>query len=136
MTTIDPFDLEHLVSEDIQDIHDEILSVSEGLPGTRKGMTPDSLVGRIQSTLMYSSISDIAGIAALYAEVISKGHVFLDGNKRTAMTCMLTFLDINGYRLDSLGGNISLADKMVDVAESRINRDTMTAWLKPRLIKT
>lgn len=31
---------------------------------------------------------------------IAKKHIFLDGNKRTAIIAGLTFLELNGYELD------------------------------------
>jgi death-on-curing protein len=35
----------------------------------------------------------------LLAHGIAEGQHFLDGNKRTALVAMLTFLEINGFRL-------------------------------------
>lgn len=47
MSSFDPFDLIHLEAGEILNIHDQILETSAGLPGTRPGMHPDSIVGRI-----------------------------------------------------------------------------------------
>ena len=41
---------------------------------------------------------DIAYQAALLAHGIAEGQHFLEGNKRTALVCLTTFLGINGYR--------------------------------------
>jgi death on curing protein len=35
------------------------------------------------------------------AHGIAEGQPFLDGNKRLALVAMLTFLEINGYRIDA-----------------------------------
>jgi death on curing protein len=35
------------------------------------------------------------------AHGIAEGQPFLDGNKRLALVAMLTFLEINGYRVDA-----------------------------------
>jgi hypothetical protein len=39
--------------------------------------------------------------AAVLAHGIAEGQPFLDGNKRLALVAMLTFLEINGYRVDA-----------------------------------
>ena len=36
--------------------------------------------------------------AAVYAHHIIRGHVFLDGNKRTGLSCALRFLEVNGLK--------------------------------------
>ncbi|VAW89188.1 hypothetical protein MNBD_GAMMA17-260 [hydrothermal vent metagenome] len=43
---------------------------------------------------------------------------FNDGNKRTALVSMLSFLDLNGYRLKA--GNIKIADKIVEIYPWRL----------------
>lgn len=83
-----------------------------------KGHSVESLVGRIHSNLIYQEFTSATEIAALYAEVIAKGHVFNDANKRTALISMLTFLDLNGYML--IADQNEMADRMVDLAEVRL----------------
>ena len=39
-------------------------------------------------------------MAAVYVESIAIRHPFVDGNKRVAATCALTFLYLNGYALN------------------------------------
>ena len=78
---------------------------------------------------MFYSIEEVA---ALYAEVIAKGHVFNDGNKRTALVSMLTFLDLNGYSL--VADQEAIADKMVDISEGKLGYIQLALWLKPKII--
>ena len=40
-------------------------------------------------------------MAAAYFFHISQNQPFTDGNKRTGLACMFTFLKINGYQLDT-----------------------------------
>jgi death-on-curing protein len=124
-------DFIHLSADEIQDTHDSILEDYPGLQGTRPDLSVEALVGRIHTNLAYQPIDTLEDIAALYAEVIARGHVFLDGNKRTALVSMLNFLDINGYTLEA--GQIVLADKMVDVTEGRLGYKQFALWLKPKL---
>lgn len=43
--------------------------------------------------------ADLALQAAVLAHGIAEGQSFVDGNKRLALVAMLTFLDVNGYRV-------------------------------------
>jgi death-on-curing protein len=42
----------------------------------------------------------LADKAALLAWIIIEGHVFHDGNKRTGMATLISFIRLNGYQLD------------------------------------
>jgi death on curing protein len=44
---------------------------------------------------------DLATQAAALAHGVAEGQFFIDGNKRTALVAMLTFLFINGFELDA-----------------------------------
>ena len=42
--------------------------------------------------MYYNQVDDLYEIAAWYGIAISKEHAFVDGNKRTGLAVMLTFL--------------------------------------------
>ena len=65
------------------------------------------------------------GIAGLYAEAISRGHVFNDANKRTALTCAVAYLEAQGFRVHR---DPILEDATVMLAEGTWHRDDF-AWL-------
>tara|TARA_R110002050_G_scaffold90987_3_gene191290 strand:+ start:302 stop:772 length:471 start_codon:yes stop_codon:yes gene_type:complete len=46
----------------------------------------------------YKQCVDIPTLAAVLFYSISRNHVFMNGNKRTAMAAAVVFLRINGYR--------------------------------------
>lgn len=76
-------------------IHDEVLKEFEGgLPGLAGGGLGaiEAALTRINNHAFYAGLDDVLGIAALYAEAIARGHVFNDGNKRTALLCALAYL--------------------------------------------
>lgn len=124
----DPNGLVHLDAKEVQEIHDDIVSMIGGLPGNRLGMSIDALLHRIHFAMAYSSnLTSIFDVAAFYAEAISRGHAFLDGNKRTATVCMLDFLDINGVTVE-LNTSV-LADKIVSLAEGNMDFKAMSRWL-------
>jgi death-on-curing protein len=45
--------------------------------------------------------ADLALLAAVLAHAIAEGQHFIDGNKRTALIAMLTFLEINGWHIEA-----------------------------------
>ena len=97
-------------------VHDEILK--QTLVG-RAGVYLDrleSVLGRISQQIYYNQIDNIFEIAAWYGIALAKGHAFVDGNKRTGLATMLTFLEIQGVTVKDDTG---LDDLMVDIVESK-----------------
>jgi death on curing protein len=60
----------------------------------------DGALGRPLSYAHYQD-ADLALQAAVLAHGISESQTFIDGNKRLALVSMLTFLEINGYRVEA-----------------------------------
>ena len=55
--------------------------------------------------------ADIALQAAVLAHGIAESQAFIDANKRLALVAMLTFLELNGYRVEA--SDPDLADWML-----------------------
>ncbi len=53
------------------------------------------------ATYAHYEDADLALQAAVLAHGIAEGQLFIDGNKRTALVAMLTFLEINGWRVEA-----------------------------------
>ena len=103
-------------------VHDEILKET-GVG--REGCHKDELVGvlsRIDQQMYYNNVEDLFEIAAWYGIAIAKGHAFVDGNKRTGLATMLTFLEIQGV---SIKDDTGLDDLMVDIVESQDEHETL-----------
>jgi len=77
-----------LFGSTLQEANDHLLK-PEGLA---------SALARPQNYAVYQT-GDAALLAAVLAHGIAGGQIFLDGNKRTALVAMETFLRWNGYRL-------------------------------------
>jgi death-on-curing protein len=75
-------------------IHHDQIATFGGLHGVRDPGLLESAIGQARQT--YSYTKDIYESAAQYGFSLAKNHPFLDGNKRTAADCMLTFLVLNG----------------------------------------
>lgn len=118
----------HLDAKEVQYIHDDIIATIGGLAGNRIDMSIEAVLHRIHFALVYSAnLTSVFDVAAFYAEAISRGHVFLDGNKRTATVCMLDFLDMNDAQVE-LNTKV-LTDEIVDLAEGRNDFKAMSRWL-------
>lgn len=97
-------------------VHDEILKET-GVG--REGCNVEKLegvLGRIDQQMYYNNVEDLFEIAAWYGIAIAKGHAFVDGNKRTGLATMLTFLEIQGV---SIKDDTGLDDLMVDIVKSQ-----------------
>lgn len=99
-------------------IHDTILESEPGLKGLADFGKLESALARINNWMLYENTDNIFDIAALYAVAIAKAHAFPDGNKRTAMVTMLTYLDLQGVGIPPYHG---LDDTMVDVASGKLD---------------
>ena len=53
------------------------------------------------ATYAHYEEADPALQATVLAHGIAEGQLFIDGNKRTALVAMLTFLEINGFRVEA-----------------------------------
>ncbi|HLG73413.1 MAG TPA: type II toxin-antitoxin system death-on-curing family toxin [Chloroflexota bacterium] len=61
---------------------------------------PDGLASGLARPQWYAlKGEDIAVQAAVLTHAVAEGQHFLDGNKRLAVVCLDTFLEINGYDL-------------------------------------
>ena len=60
----------------------------------------EGALGRPRSYAHYED-ADVALQAAVLAHGIAESQTFIDGNKRLALVAMLTFLDVNGFRVEA-----------------------------------
>jgi len=59
---------------------------------------------------------------------IARNHPFVDGNKRTALMAMYTFLRLNGVQLGA--GEEDAYLTMMQVAEGALTEPELAAWIK------
>jgi death-on-curing protein len=105
----------HLVLEDVVELYATIIA---GTPGqaadqlrNRSGL--ESALARPATHTHYEN-ADLAMQAAVLAHGIAEGQFFVDGNKRLALVAMLTFLELNGYRVQA--SDPELAGWILDLA--------------------
>jgi death-on-curing protein len=92
----------YLALEDILELHGLIIGATAAEAGdqlrNRDGL--ESALAR-PGTYAHYQDADLALQAAVLAHGIAEGQQFIDGNKRTALVAMLTFLEINGWRVEA-----------------------------------
>jgi death-on-curing protein len=76
----------------------------------------------------FGLIDDVFDLAATYAVVLAVGHVFNDGNKRTAFTVMDICLVQNG--MEPRYDVIEAADLIVRAARSQLDEKELALWLR------
>jgi len=96
-------------------IHDSIIAGEGGLTGfgQRGEGGLESALQRIENHIVYGGISNLFEISALYGVALARGHIFNDGNKRTALACTLIYLAKQGIFIPK---NSGLEQAMVDIA--------------------
>lgn len=71
---------------------------------------------------------DIFQLAASYAFALCKGHVFHDGNKRTAHAIAAIFLEVNGWMHEA--NEADVVHTMIGVAEGSIKEAALARWFR------
>ncbi|WP_020394083.1 type II toxin-antitoxin system death-on-curing family toxin [Thiolinea disciformis] len=116
-----------LSSEDIEYLHQQVLYEGE-LVGFAGDKSLVSVLARVENRLTYGLIKDVYELAATYATVLTAGHVFNDGNKRTAFTTMNICLVLNDIEPEF--DVIQAADWIIEVAQSKRDEQDLAAWLR------
>lgn len=92
----------YLTSEDVLGLYGLIIgaTAAEAADHLRN---LDGLEGALARPATYAHYenADVALQATVLAHGIAESQLFIDGNKRTALVAMLTFLEINGLRVNA-----------------------------------
>lgn len=119
----------YLDGEDILRLHKIVIDFSGGSHGIRDAHLLASILAKPKMTFggqeLYPSVWDKA---ATYYEGLAKFHVFVDGNKRTALASTTRFLRMNGYKLKAV--NKEADHFTMDIIAKKLDQRTIAAWLK------
>jgi death-on-curing protein len=111
-------------------VHDRQISEHGGLDGLRDRGAVESALERPQNKFAFSK-PDAADLAAAYAFGLSRGHGFLDGNKRIAWVIARLFLADNGYRLAF--EPTDAVRVMEELAAGKLDEKQLAEWFRTRL---
>jgi death-on-curing protein len=92
-----------------------------------------SALARPQNLLAYSEETpDISALAASLAYGIAKNHPFIDGNKRTALVVMRTFVQLNGHNFNATQEEKYLT--FLKLAEGSLSEEELANWIREKIV--
>ena len=111
-------------------IHDEQLAIHGGASGLRDEGMLESALDRARNKWSYEG-ADLPEMAAAYAFGIARNHPFVDGNKRTSLLALYTFLGING--IDFVVPEAEAAAIILSLAAGEVSEENLTRWIRDNL---
>lgn len=111
-------------------IHDEQLAIHGGASGLRDEGMLESALDRPKNKWSYEN-ADLAELAAAYAFGIARNHPFVDGNKRTSLLALYTFLGVNG--IDFIVPEAEAAAIILSLAAGEVGEQGLVRWIRDNL---
>jgi death on curing protein len=108
-------------------IHDKQLAIHGGAGGLRDEGMLESALDRPRNRWAYEQ-AELAELAAAYAFGIARNHPFVDGNKRTSLLALYTFLGLNG--IDFVVAEADAAAMILALAAGEVSEDGLTRWIR------
>lgn len=119
----------YISADDIVIIHDAIINEIGGSFGIREPGLLLSIAEKPKANFNGQELyPDIFVKAAALYEGLCNYHVFVDGNKRTAVIAMYRFLIINGYML--LANNKAVEEYTLYIVNNKPEITEITNWIK------
>ncbi len=119
----------YLDGEELLAIHTRIIQRTGGSDGVRDLGLLKSIFERPKMAFDGDQLyPDLWTKAAAYYEGFAKFHVFVDGNKRTALVATARFLALNDYELKA--SNDQVEEFTVQIIVKKLDISTIAAWLK------
>jgi death-on-curing protein len=108
-------------------IHDEQLTIHGGASGLRDEGMLESALDRPKNRWSYEQ-AELAELAAAYAFGIARNHPFVDGNKRTSLLALYTFLGVNG--VDFVVPEAEAAAIILSLAAGEVSEESLMRWIR------
>jgi len=108
-------------------IHDEQLTIHGGSAGLRDQDLLESALARPEHKWNYEK-AELPELAAAYSYGIARNHPFVDGNKRTVLLAMFTFLGING--IDFVVPEADAAAMILALAAGEVSEESLARWIR------
>lgn len=112
----------------VEAIHEMIARQSGGSAGLRDASLLESAIARAQQRWAYDESADLFDLAAALGAGLARNHAFIDGNKRIAFVCAITFLETNGVRFGASEADAVIT--MLAVATGALKEPEFAAWLR------
>lgn len=116
-----PSEIIFLTVDEVLLLHDLQLERYGGASGIRERSLLESAVSMPQASFGGDYVHNgFYEMAAAYAFHIAENQPFVDGNKRTALSSALVFLDLNHIEIDD--SNELLYGAMIDIAQKKLQK--------------
>jgi death-on-curing protein len=104
-------------------IHNEQLAIHGGAGGLRDEGMLEAALDRPRNRS-----AELAELAAAYAFGIARNHLFVDGDKRTSLLALYTFLGVNG--IDFVVAEADAAAMILALAAGEVNEEGLIRWIR------
>lgn len=108
-------------------IHDEQLAIHGGAAGLRDEGMLESALDRAHNKWSCEG-AELPELAAAYAYGIARNHPFVDGNKRTSLLALYTFLGVND--IDFIVPEAEAAAIILALAAGEVSEASLTRWIR------
>ena len=127
-------DVIYLTHREVITIHDEkVIKRFGGAYGILNANALASAVAMPQMEVFGEELyPDMPAKAGILFYLLVQNHCFVDGNKRTAVVSLATFLDANGHELDT--SDDELFQFAIDVATSALDKDQTIDWIRAHIV--
>ena len=119
----------YLDGEELLRLHKIVVDYAGGSHGVRDAHLLGSILDKPRTAVggqeMYETIW---AKAACYLESLVNFHVFIDGNKRTAVAATVRFLRLNGFQL--VATNKSIEQFVIGVIVKKRSIPAIATWLE------
>ena len=116
-----------LTPEIVIAIHEMQLAEHGGPAGIRDIGMLESALGRPQNKFAYGE-TDLAVLAAAYGFGVARNHPFIDGNKRTSLMVIYTFLGVND--VEFFVPEAEFATIILDLAAGDVSEESLARWIR------
>lgn len=126
--------MRYLTIDEVITLHEYAVERFGGSLGlVDRGKLEASVAAPMQNVFDTELYPDLWSKAAILFFLLIKNHWFIDGNKRVALYALLRFLETNGYTIFGITHD-ELFKFTIDAANSVLNKDDITAWLKQHTV--
>lgn len=126
--------IKFLNKETLLAFHDDQVKTYGGKAGIRDEGLLESALAQAEASFGGKYVhKTIYEMAAAYGFHICQNHPFYDGNKRTALIAMYTFLFVNGYRLQA--DKKSLYAIVMELASGNVEKKELATYLEEHCLE-
>ena len=120
-----------ILNDIVSAIHSMLIAEHGGSDGIRDDELLDSALNRAKQKFNYDQDCRMSDLAAAYSVGLAKNHPFVDGNKRTAFTIGVLFIELNGYTFSAT--EIEATLMFEDLASGNISEEFLANWFRKNM---